>query len=261
MNTVLKSLVPRPLRQKLRPIYARVGALKRKLQVARARLAGTNECPVCGRRYRFEAFGDPPRQAARCPGCGALERHRQLWLYLNKEILPQRKHSCRILHCAPEGCLQERLRHLPGVEYVSIDLCEDNVSVHMDLTDLWFRDKVFDLVICNHVLEHIPDDRKAMCELFRVCKVDGIALLNVPYYPELNQTYEDRSITTPEGRAKAFGQHDHVRKYSLGDYACRLSEAGWTVTQISSLDFSEQQVRRFMLPLDEMIFRCDRRCG
>ena len=240
-------------------IHSRLSGFKRRIQLARARLAGTNECPVCGGRYRFEAFGDPPRQAAICPGCGALERHRLLWLYLNQELLPRRTPSYRILHCAPEGCLQERLRRLPGVEYVSIDLSADNVSAHMDITDLWFRNEVFDLVICNHVLEHIPDDRKAMCELLRVCKVDGVALLNVPSDPELNQTYEDWSITTPEGRREAFGQHDHVRRYSPGDYVCRLSEAGWSVTQIASLDFGEQQVRSFVLPLDETIFRCDRR--
>src|ERR1039457_1988030 len=99
------------------------------------------------------------------------------------------------------------------------------------ITALAFRDNSFDLVICNHVFEHIPDDRAAMRELFRVCKVDGIALVSVPYDAALDHTYEVWSITTPEGRRKAFGQYDHVRTYSPGDYVRRVSDAGWTVTR------------------------------
>ena len=237
-------------------------ALRRLLRLIRARLAGTHECPVCRRRYRFEAFGDPPRPKARCPGCGAVERHRLLWLYLSRELFAESKRAYRILHCAPEPCLSQQLRSLPGVQYVSMDLSANNVSVKADITALAFRDNSFDLVICNHVFEHIPDDRAAMRELFRVCKVDGIALLSVPYDAALDHTYEDWSITTPEGRRKAFGQYDHVRTYSPGDYVRRVSDAGWTVTQLRYTDrFSEEEVSRFALPLDcqKTIFRCDRR--
>ena len=215
-------LVPPALRRP--PRLFRV--LRRGLQIARARLADTNECPVCGRRCRFEAFGDPPRPKACCPGCDALERHRLLWLYLSRELFAESKRAYRILHCAPEPCLSQQLRSLPGVQYVSMDFSAHNVSVKTDITALAFRDNSFDLVICNHVFEHIPDDRAAMRELFRVCKVDGIALLTVPYDPALDRTCEDWSITTPEARSKAFGQFDHVRTYSPGDYARRLSDAG-----------------------------------
>jgi SAM-dependent methyltransferase len=239
-----------------------LASVKHKLRLTRARLAGTHECPVCGRRYRFEAFGDPPRPAAQCPGCGALERHRLLWLFMRDEVLPIRKPSYRILHCAPEPSLEQRFRALPGVVYVSIDLSAGNVTAHMDLTNLAFPDETFDLVVCNHVLEHVPDDRKAMRELLRVTNRDGIALLNIPYDEKLEHTYEDWSIATPEGRHKAFGQHDHVRMYSRSDYARRLRDAGWTVADLSYADrFSEQQARRFGLPVDDArtIFRCHRR--
>jgi SAM-dependent methyltransferase len=251
------------LRRRLRPIRAGVATLQRQLKLTRSRLgAATHECPVCGCRCRFESFGDPPRPSARCPRCGALERHRLLWFFMCNEILPGRKLSSRILHCAPEPCLGRKFRALPGIQYVSVDLSAHNVTAQMDLTNLGFRDETFDVVVCNHVLEHIRDDRKAMREILRVTKVNGIALLNVPHDVELHHTYEDWSIVTTEGRRKAFGQHDHVRVYSRRDYARRLREAGWTVTELSYADrFSEQDAQRFGLPVDDArtIFRCDRR--
>jgi SAM-dependent methyltransferase len=219
------------------------------------------ECPVCKGRSAFQAFGSPPRPAARCPGCGALERHRLLWLYLNDGILATRTNPYRVLHCAPERCLSQNLRHLPGVEYLSIDLTPQNGAVRMDLTDLWFRDKLFDLVICNHVLEHIPDDRKAMRELLRVCKVGGIGLLNVPFDPRRADTYEDWSVWMPEERRKVFGQHDHVRIYSPENYSRRLSDSGWSVTSLQYVEqFSASDRSRFSLPrgCDQTIYRCDR---
>lgn len=249
------------LKDSLRPVRRRLSVFKRKLTVARAHIAGTHECPVCGGRYQFEAFGDPPRPDAKCPGCGALERHRLLWLYLNREILPKRSSRCRLLHCAPEQCLSQRLAALSDVDYVSIDLSSQKATLRMDLTDLWFRDQIFDLVICSHVLEHIPDDRKAMREMLRVSKVGGVALLNVPDDPELAETYEDWSVDTPERRRLAFRQHDHVRIYSSTDYVKRLGESGWTATGVSYADrLSREELRRFALPLDnnQTIYHCVR---
>jgi SAM-dependent methyltransferase len=131
----------------------------------------------------------------------------------------------------------------------------------MDLTNLAFRNETFDLVVCNHVLEHIPDDRTAMQELLRVTKMDGVALLNIPYDEKLEQTYEDWSITAPEARHKAFGQHDHVRMYSRSGYTRRLRDVGWIVDDVSYGErFNEQDAKRFGLPVDDArtIFRCHR---
>ena len=183
-------------------------------------------------------------------------------MYLNEEMVIPNASTYRVLHCAPEPCLSRKLQGLPGVEYLSIDLEARDSAVRMDLTDLLFRDDVFDLVICNHVLEHIPDDRRAMREMLRVCKVGGIGLLNVPFDADRDETYEDWSIQTEEGRRKAFGQSDHVRIYSPGDYCRRLKESGWSVTSLQYVErFSSADRRRFALPRgsDRTIHRCERR--
>jgi SAM-dependent methyltransferase len=130
------------------------------------------------------------------------------------------------LHVSPETIVM-RFLEKHAASYLSIDLDPVHVMQREDLTGLSFADASFDFIFCAHVLEHIPDDHRAMRELHRVLKPGGMAILQVPLTQHAF-TYEDPSITDPAARRKAFAQEDHVRKYGQ-DYRSRLAEAGFTV--------------------------------
>jgi SAM-dependent methyltransferase len=133
-----------------------------------------------------------------------------------------------ILHWAPEYALQRSLGELPNAAYVSADLAGHEAMQHMDMTDVPFKDDAFDLIVCVHVLEHVPDDRQAMREMVRVLKPGGVAMLLVPIVLE-QPTLEDPAVVTPAQRKDAYWQEDHVRLYG-GDFAERLGEEGFDVT-------------------------------
>jgi SAM-dependent methyltransferase len=216
-----------------------------RIDTAVRRIGATEYCPLCDSAFRFRPFGNPSRLKAQCPGCGSLERHRLLWLWLQQSGVLQR--GGRILHFAPEICLARRFLSLAGIEYLSADACITHYAVpgirEMDITDIALPDANFDLVIASHILEHVPDDRRAMREVRRVLKPGGTALLLVPFEDRAD-TYEDWSITTPEGRAAAFGQHDHVRIYGYDDYLSRLRQSGWNVAIDPFIDTIPEHVRR-----------------
>ena len=185
-------------------------------------------CVCCGwSGEEFAPFGLTPRPNAQCPECGSLERHRLVYMYLRAETTVFAK-PVRVLHVAPEPALARLFKAAPNVEYVTTDLSDIHVTIRMDITDILFRDDVFDCVVCNHVLEHVPDDRAAMREMLRVLKPDGFAILQVPVY-DMPATIEDLEATTDEDRLRLYGQRDHVRKYG-GDYPDRLREAGFDLT-------------------------------
>lgn len=212
-------------------------------------------CPCCGGRFR--AFvPERGRPNARCPGCLSLERHRVLWLYLTRSDLLSSASS--ILHFAPELCLRNNLREAPGVCYVTADLSRTSIAeVRADITDIHFEDRTFDTVICNHVLEHVLDDRRAMSELMRVLKPGGLALMQHPVDQTLKRTFEDPSVTSPRERQRLFGQRDHVRVYGR-DFTDRLREAGFQVT-VSDLfgELDSASIFRHGLA-DEPIWICQR---
>ena len=190
-------------------------------------------CPICGGWYRsFLPFGLNQRRHARCPGCGSLERHRFLWLYLENSLRLTRRRSS-ILHVAPEPPIRRILSQLPNLSYVTIDLYDPEAVRQMDLTDLTFDSGMFDVIICSHVLEHIENDRSAMREMARVLRPNGRAIILVPVDPGRNCTYEDASITAPSERLEAFGHPYHVRICGI-DYAKRISDAGFEVTEVLS---------------------------
>lgn len=196
------------------------------------------ECNICGSRFRqpFADFGTIPRKNARCYSCGSLERHRILWKFLQEET-DYLKRPVKLLHIAPEACLYQQFDKRPNIDYHCGDLSPDSYAgkvQRMDITDLPFSENFFDLIICNHVLEHVIDDRKAMREIYRVLKLGGMAVLMTPIntYPKPEQyredeTYEDFTLITTEQRAKAFGQEDHVRVYGT-DFKERLQSVGFT---------------------------------
>jgi SAM-dependent methyltransferase len=196
-----------------------------------ARLLRPDVCNVCGSRSRFRSFGDPPRRRAQCRRCGSLERHRALWSWLERQ-LPV---GARVLHSAPEPALYRKLRARSDLDYVTTELAPgadsiDPAMVRADLQNLPFESGAFDVVVCSHVLEHVPDDGKAMREIRRVLTPRGLAALQVPV-DERDSTYDDERITAPEARRSAFGQADHVRLYGR-DFRDRLRAAGFDVAVI-----------------------------
>jgi len=222
--------LPAPLAQRWRGSAVARAAEGARLRVWARLAAGEGvECPCCGGRFRrFAPYGVRPRRPhAQCPGCGAMERHRLLWLYLRERTdlfaRPQ-----RLLHVAPEPVFEARLRAAPHLAYVSVDLASPRALVRADVQRLPHPDACFDAVLCHHVLEHVADDRAAMRELRRVLRPGGFALLQSPVQRRLPETVEDPAVRDPRERERLFGQHDHVRQYGA-DYGARLREAGFEV--------------------------------
>ncbi len=211
-------------------------------------------CPVCGGRYRtFLPFGLGRRRHALCPGCGSLERHRFLWLFLRDTCrLPRRR--ARVLHVAPEPCLRDALTASPGLRYVSVDLFDPAADSAADLTALPFATGAFDFAICSHVLEHVGDDRAAMAELHRVLGPGGRAAVMVPIDMKRAETFEDPAIDSAAGRHEAFGHPYHVRICGA-DYPGRLRDAGFRVRLVHSEKLSRHRRRRWRIN-KTLIFDC-----
>lgn len=232
MMTWVKKLIPERLKPQLRHAHTTLTSW------GRARF-----CPVCSSySSRFEPFGIVPRGDARCAHCGALERHRLTWLFFERYTdLFSNPSSKKMLHVAPEPCFEQRLRKIIGRGYLTADLVGEAVDVKMDVTDIQYADATFDVIYCSHVLEHVPDDKKAMREFRRILKNRGWAILLVPITAQ--HTFEDPTITDPQERLRLFGQDDHVRQYGP-DYRDRLSAAGFRVTYIEPRDFlSAQEIK------------------
>lgn len=216
-------MVPRAARLALRDVQRELAALRWRGEGA--------WCPVCERNYRrFLPFGDViRREHALCPGCHSLERHRLLWRFLQERTeLFRRPH--RLLHFAPERCLERRFTRLPTVDYVTGDLEPGRAMTEVDITKLPFADASFDAVMAIDVLEHIPDDRAAFRELHRILRPGGWALLRVPMDRARAVTHEDPAIQSPEDRAREYWHPLHLRLYGR-DFPDRLREAGFNVRE------------------------------
>jgi len=213
------------------------------------------ECPVCdGRFRRFMSYGyNKIRENALCPRCLSLERHRLLWLYLKNRTDFFHAHL-KVLHIAPEQCFYKRFRRMKNLHYITADLESPLAEVKLDVQSMPFSDQEFDIVICNHVLEHVPDDKSAIGEIFRVLKRGGIALLLVPTDYSMERTYEDFSITEPSDRERHFRQKDHYRLYGR-DYMNRLTDKGFTIREENYLfSLNEEDKNRFRLPVMEYMY-------
>jgi len=221
------------------------------------------KCPICSSHYsKFEPFGLNPRENALCLYCGSLERHRLLWLFFESIDLFKGE-ELKVLHFAPEKVFYDLLSNKSNIKYYPVDLCPDLYNYNgpvpigtADITSIPFDNDQFDAIICNHVLEHIPDDALAISELFRVLRKNGTGIFQVPMNDEFESTYEDPSITEPEERLKAFGQSDHVRWYGK-DYKDRLAAAGFNVIEDDFVNgFTEKQIFKNGLPKGEVIYKC-----
>lgn len=210
-------------------------------------------CPVCQSAFgHFLPFGLNRRKNALCPGCGSLERHRFLWLYLTRTpgLLRGRR---TILHIAPEGAIRRRLAALPGNRYLPVDLYRPDVPRRMDVTDLRLPDRSVDLAICSHVLEHVDDDRTALREFARVLKPHGSAIIMVPLDLD-RDTLEDDSATTAAQRLALFGHPYHVRICGR-DYEDRIAAAGFDVRRVDSAALSAHR-RRYHRINKTSLFDC-----
>lgn len=213
--------------------------------------------PIEGKSYRkFLPYGyENVRENVLAPGTLSLERHRLFWLYLkNETTFFSEKH--KVLHFAPEQAFLKRFRKLKNIDYTTTDLNSPIADVKADICNLPFEDNTFDFIICNHVLEHIPNDTKAMQELYRVLAPNGTAIVQVPYEKNREITFEDDSITDPKERAKIFGQYDHVRVYGM-DYFKKLASVGFKVEAVDyTATLSEEEIEKYRLPKGELIPVC-----
>jgi SAM-dependent methyltransferase len=240
----IKAAIPRRYRQAYRDGLLRIAAVTN---------AGSGvACPCCGREFRkFARFYGANDQ---CPGCGSLMRHRAVLLYL-RDVLKVKSTAEAILHVAPEPAMSRWLSSRPAAEYVSVDLESPLADVHADLTDLPFGDDSFDLIVCSHVLEHIPEDRRAIAELHRVLQPGGTAIVQVPIHP-IETTIEDVSVTSPAERQRVFGQWDHVRVCGR-DYWERLRAAGFELEIEDYVERLDADTRRaFGLRTGEPFYVC-----
>ena len=215
--------------------------------------------PIDGHGYRKffpYGYGEHQRENALSPGTNSLERHRLLWLYLQETDFFTAPH--KMLHIAPEQCFYGRFRKMKNLDYTTADLESPLADVKCDVQDLPMEDNTYDIIFCNHVLEHVPDDLQAMREMYRVLKPGGMAILQVPLNAAMAKTMEDPSITDPEERHRLFGQYDHVRMYG-NDYPIRLKKAGFKVTAV---DFGKKLARKdfekFALPKNEILYVCSK---
>ena len=213
-------------------------------------------CPVCEKASRkFRTFGSVPKEDAQCMHCGALERHRFVWLYFGKMTNLFDETPKRMLHVASERCFESRLRNRLGQDYITADLLNPRAMVRMDITDIQYPDGYFDVIYCSHVLEHVQDDKRAMREFCRVLKQGGWAILLVPITAD--RTFEDSSVVDPSERLRVFGQQDHVRRYGP-DHIDRLREAGFKVkvSRVSDLFEKSDIVRMGLTPASGEIYYC-----
>ncbi len=210
--------------------------------------------PIDGQSYRkFLPYGyEKIRPNVLAPGTLSLERHRLFWLYLTNETSFFTE-NIRVLHFAPEQAFLKRFKKLKNITYTTTDLNSPIADVKADICNLPFEDNSFDFIICNHVLEHIPDDTKAMQELYRVLALNGTAILQVPYDKNRATTFEDNSITDPKERAAIFGQYDHVRIYGM-DYFDKLKSIGFKVDAVNyTAQLSNEEIEKYRLPKNELL--------
>jgi SAM-dependent methyltransferase len=214
-------------------------------------------CPICNKSFRkFLPYGRiNPRPNALCPNCLSLERHRLIWLDLQStsDFFRRKQH---VLHVAPEACFIPRFEKLHGDLYITADIESPLAKVKMDIHQIPFDDNTFDVVLCNHVLEHVADDLKALAEICRVLKPNGFAVVQVPFFhPIPEHTIEDPSITDPREREIAFGQDDHVRKFGK-DYPERIRKAGLKPIEDDFVrSLNKEDIFRYGIAGGELIYK------
>jgi SAM-dependent methyltransferase len=203
-------------------------------------------CPVCRSWVRkFKPYGVNQRVDAQCPVCKSLERHRFVWIYFREQTQLFDRQPKHMLHFAPEPEFERRFKKIPALDYVTADLLNPHAMLKMDICQMDCPDESFDIIYCSHVLEHVQDDRKAIEEIFRILKRNGLAVILVPITAD--KTVEDPSVTDPHEREHLFGQQDHLRRYGA-DFLDRLTESRFTVSVVYVSDlFSKTKIKKMGL--------------
>ncbi|WP_077403594.1 class I SAM-dependent methyltransferase [Cellulophaga omnivescoria] len=210
--------------------------------------------PIDGKGFKkFLPYGyEKQRDNVLSPSTLSLERHRLLWLYLQSET-DFFTADLKVLHFAPEQAFYKRFRKMKNLEYTTTDLESPLADVKADICNLPFKDNTYDVILCNHVLEHIPDDTKAMQEMYRVLKPGGWGVFQIPQDLSRENTFEDNSITDRKERARIFGQYDHVRIYGK-DYFTKLRKIGFMVEEVDyTKKISPQDVAKYCLAKGEIL--------
>ncbi len=215
------------------------------------------ECPVCEKSFsKFLSYGSDVahRENVLCPYDLTLERHRLMWLYLKDESNFFTAEKLDVLHIAPEQCFHKKFKKQTNLNYLTGDLVSPIADIHFDLHDIPLEDNRFDVVFCNHVLEHVEDANQCIKELYRVMKPGGWGIMQVPLDYTRETTYEDPSITSPEEREKHFWQKDHVRLFG-NDYPEWFKKVGFEVETFDvNQKYAPELVRRYRLIEKEMIY-------
>ena len=210
--------------------------------------------PIDGKGFKkFLPYGyEKQRDNVLSPSTLSLERHRLLWLYLQNET-NFFSTELKVLHFAPEQAFYKRFRKMKNLEYTTTDLESPLADVKADICDLPFKDNTYDVIFCNHVLEHIPDDTKAMQEMYRILKPGGWGIFQFPQELDRETTFEDNTITDRKERARIFGQYDHVRIYGR-DYFNKLRSIGFTVQEVDyTSTLQKEEVTKYCLAKGEII--------
>ena len=262
-----------------RPLLIRLSYVARPV-LAFALKGTTYTDPIDSKSFKmFLPYGyGTQRNNVLSPSTLSLERHRLLWLYLNKETDffkfelvsdssftntkriklrdAETNSALKVLHFAPEQAFYKLFRNQKNLDYTTTDLFSPLADVKADICNLPFEDNQYDVILCNHVLEHIPDDTKAMQELYRVLKPGGMAILQIPQDLSRATTFADDTITDQKERAKIFGQYDHVRIYGR-DYFDKLRSIGFKVIEEDYTNkIAPELVEKYCLAKGEIIPVC-----
>ena len=256
--------------------FRRYNKALRRLVKLPAYLGTSHSCPVCGVGLRafkpmwksygrnIERYGYIHRHAEMetfnlaamtCPKCDATDRERLMAIYLDEvwPSLPQDK-PIRLVDFAPAYPLSQKIKQYPGIAYRSADLMRRDVQDSIDLTNIAYLDESVDVFICSHVLEHIPDDRKAMRELRRILRPGGFGLMLVPLVIGVDETTEEQGETSIEYRWKHFGMGDHVRQYGRRDFVDRLTASGFKVDQLGINRLGVEKFRRHGIAENSVLY-------
>ena len=241
---------------------------------------GRYYCPVCQRRvFRFMPI-DPGivtggKSVSRrkgssvneflhaeqysCPHCRASDRSRLYAVYVRDYLAQHAGNNAVFLDIAPVGSLSKYFKRIVpqhrGWSYVSLDLNIPTADIQADISAMpAVESDSVDFFICSHVLEHVPDDKAAMRELYRILRPSGAGIAMVPINLGVHQTDEDPSVTDPEERIRRFGQHDHVRRYAKTDFIARLEQAGFRVCLLGMEHFGNDLYRRLGLKSNSLLY-------